>query len=425
MSTITSKKDYSKFFTELSMKRKPSAIRELQKFIFLPGMISLGGGSPHPETFPFAEFNIKFKDGTVVNINEKETAKVMQYNATNGLPELVKILNDIQTAEHNPPYKDFDIIVGGGSQDVLTKAFEMLLSRDSTLLLEAPTYVGSLAFLKALGCNFEELTCDKDGLIPENFERVLKNWDHNKKDFPKVLYTVPCGGNPTGASTTFERKKKIYEICSKYDILILEDDPYYYLQFNEKRTPSYISFDKEQRVLRFDSFSKILSSGMRVGWATGPKPLIERLTLHGQASSLHTSNISQTFVLKILEHWNGFEGFNNHCKEVTKFYEKRRDVFFKLCEKHLKGNEGGDVASYDLPTAGMFFWIKLLGVEDSMELIKSKAVEKKVLLVPGFEFFANPRVTSYCRSSFSIASEEEMELALKRLAEIVVEERKK
>ena len=121
---------------------------------------------------------------------------------------------------------------------------------------------------------------------------------------PKIMYINPTGANPTGTVLPLDRRRKIYEIASKFDLLILEDDPYYYLQFTKgNRVPSFYSMDVDGRVLRFDSFSKILSSGLRLGFVTGPKPLIERIMLHMQVSSMHTTSLSQFIANDLLQEW--------------------------------------------------------------------------------------------------------------------------
>lgn len=356
----------------------------------------------------------RLRNGEIVTISEELTKKALQYSPTNGLPELVDWIRTLQIEEHGPPNEDFEICLGNGSQDVITRALEMLVDPSDTLLIESPAYVGILAFLRPLGCKLVEILTDADGLIPEILEDVMSRW----KDFetrPRVLYTVPTGGNPTGTSTTLERKEKIYELAQKYNLIILEDDPYYYLQFGEDRLPSYLSMDVDQRVLRFDSFSKILSAGIRIGWVSGPKGLVDRIVLHGQATSLHPSGISQAMIFGLLIKW-GHAGFLEHCDDVATFYQEKRDSFLKAADEHLKG-----VAEWAVPAAGMFVWLKLIGIEDSTALINQRAVAKRVLFVPGYEFMPNLRPTPYVRASYSTATVAEIDEALKRLAELVNE----
>lgn len=161
---------------------------------------------------------------------------------------------------------------------------------------------------------------------------------------------------------------------------------------------------EDGRVLRFDSLSKVLSSGLRIGWCTGPAPLIERMVLHMQASQLHASGISQMFAAALLQTW-GWEGFEEHIYSVQKFYKNKKDIFLKLVEKHLTG-----YATWITPKGGMFVWMKLLNVKDSKELIETKARDKKVLLVPGQAFHPLDQPGPYVRASFSSESEENMDM---------------
>jgi kynurenine/2-aminoadipate aminotransferase len=239
-----------------------------------------------------------------------------------------------------------------------------------------------------------------------------------------VLYTIPVGSNPTGASLTLERKKDIYSIAREFELLILEDDPYYWMQFSSQRTPSFLSMDVDGRVLRFDSFSKLLSSGLRVGFVTGPPALIERIELHQQASVLHSSGVSQALVSGLFDQWaaaNGgsiHAGFNLHCQGIADYYRERRDFFLASADRHLSG-----LCEWSAPSAGMFVWMKL-PVEDADAFIKSKARKAKVLLVPGQSFDPHDRPSSWARAAYSTATLPEIDEALRRLAELLAEETK-
>ncbi|KAL6078964.1 AADAT isoform 2 [Balamuthia mandrillaris] len=425
-------RDYGNFLSRVAKRRAPSAIRSLQPLMQIPGMISLGGGVPNPEYFPVEAVQVKLKSNDVLTLEGKDMETALSYSSSYGIPELVEWLKDFQDREHKVPYpsrKDWHVCVTSGSADANCKAFEMLINEGDYVFTEDPTYSGSLSAIKPLGANIIGVQTDGEGLIPSHLRSLLQTWPAAQKK-PKFVYIIPTGQNPSGSTLTLDRKREIYSLASQYDLLILEDDPYYYLQYGGAeggRVPSFLSMDEEGRVIRFDSFSKIISSGL-LGWATGPAPLIERLQLHQQVSSLHVSGISQMILLKMLQHW-GHEGFHRHVAVVEQGYKERRDKFVELADKYLTG-----LAEWTVPSAGMFLWLKLLSeqvdestgkklpIHSSDTLIKEKAVNAKVLLVPGSSFSPSDKPSPYVRASFSTASPAEMEEALKRLVKLIKED---
>eukprot|EP00742_Colponemidia_sp_Colp-10_P001881 GILJ01002012.1.p1 GENE.GILJ01002012.1~~GILJ01002012.1.p1 ORF type:complete len:434 (-),score=58.33 GILJ01002012.1:163-1464(-) len=410
--------DYDSFITPLAKRRPPSAIRSLEPLMSIPGMISLGGGLPNPAAFPISGFTIKLKEGEPIELTPSQVVAALQYSSTRGYGELLEWLKRHQIETHSPKYTGWDTIVTVGSQDGLARAFDTLLDQNTSLLLEDPTYSGALAPLRPLQCNLVPVPTDGGGIIPSAMAQILDNWNSPKAK-PRVLYTIPTGQNPSGATLNNARRTELYQIARKHNLLILEDDPYWYLQLDNKpgqdRIRSLFSMDSDGRVLRFDSFSKVLSSGLRMGWVTGPAPIIDKIQLSMQASILHNSTLSQIVTLALLNRW-GTEGFQKHILSVQAFYRNRRDICVEYAEKHLKG-----LAEWTTPSAGMFLWLKLLGVEDSQELIQKRALEKKVLMVPGQAFSPLQRPSPFVRASYSTASPEHMDEAFSRLAQILKE----
>ncbi|KAI4886304.1 hypothetical protein NFI96_016721, partial [Prochilodus magdalenae] len=407
--------NYSRFLTAVSAARKPSPIRLLTEIQQRspPTLISLAGGVPNPNTFPFQAATIKMKNGETVEFDGTMMKRALQYSGSYGIPELVSWMKELQKRLHDPPTVNFspergqmELCVTTGSQEGLCKVFEMLVNPGDNVLLDAPTYSGTLAALQPLGCNIINVPSDQYGMIPDDLRDILARWDSGKPDSttPKVLYTIPNGGNPTGASMTLERKRKVYELASKYDFLIIEDDPYYFLQFQKPWAPTFLSLDVDGRVIRTDSFSKILSSGLRIGFLTGPKPLVDRVVLHIQASTLHTSTFTQLMVSQLLQGW-GQEGFLKHTDGVVEFYRTQRNAMISSADKWLK-----DVAEWHAPAAGMFLWIKLKGVKDTQKLIMEKALEKEVLLVPGGVFnIDSSEPCPYVRAAFSLSTPQQID----------------
>ncbi|XP_035181325.1 kynurenine/alpha-aminoadipate aminotransferase, mitochondrial isoform X2 [Oxyura jamaicensis] len=352
--------NYSRFITTVSAARKESPIRLLTELMQRspPSLISLAGGAPNPNVFPFKKATVAIGHGNVVEIGEDLMKRALQYSASAGIPELLSWLKNFQRNIHNPPTANYspeqgqmEVCVTTGSQEGLCKVFEMLINPGDNILLDAPTYAGTLAAL-----------------------------------------------------------------ARKYDFLIIEDDPYYFLQFEKPWAPTFLSMDLDGRVIRTDSFSKILSSGLRIGFLTGPKPLIDRVILHIQVSTMHTSTFTQIMISQLLQQW-GEKGFLEHIDRVVEFYRTQRDAMLIAADKWLKG-----LAEWYPPAAGMFLWIKIKGVSDTEQLIMEKALQKEVLLVPGRAFNINSsEPSSYVRASFSLSSPAQMDLAFRRLADLIKE----
>jgi len=431
--------NYEPYLSPLALRRQPSAIRKLLPLMAQEGMVSLGGGLPNPNLFPLVgglEFEVTSAVGdtttatttTKLRLDEKELQEALQYSPTPGLPGLVKQLEQMQHQNHNVHFGDggngVSISITVGSQDGLTKAMEMLLDPNKDeLLVEDPTYSGALAFLHPFGVKLTPVATDANGMDPKALEKALDQSSAKRR----VLYTIPTAQNPSGSTLSNERRHAIYELAQQHDVIILEDDPYYFLHPNYKSgLTSFLEMDNDEggdgRVLRFDSFSKIISAGLRVGFVTGPAPLLERLNWHTQATQLHNSGLSQAVVSKLLQDWGSISkgGFEAHAQKVAEFYQERGQVLHEAAQRHLTG-----LAEWDVPEAGMFLWMNLAcsGINDTMSMIETKAAEAKVLLVPGQSFSPTNSKSSFVRASFSTASNQEMELAVQRLASLIRSER--
>lgn len=284
---------------------------------------------------------------------------------------------------------------------------------------------------------------DAGGLSATELETTLAGWRTaaatKDKRFPKALYTVPVGGNPSGTSATAARKRAVLALARRYGVLIVEDDPYYYLAFDaglgvadpvtRTRTVSYLALEQEDvsvwgdgRVVRLDSFSKILSAGMRVGYVTAPQPIIDALETVGSASSMQASGPAAAMTATLLKYW-GEEGFLRACDRAALFYRHKRDVFERTAHGILGSGGGGGggspaLASWVTPAAGMFLWLKLRlpPTRDSHEgdahAFIQYALDRGVVAVPGFLFFPDQRVSPYIRVSYSQVAEIDMERAL-------------
>jgi len=417
---------YSRFLNNISSGRQPSLIREMTKILAnaSPEMIPLSGGFPNPEMFPFTNLSIDVTNGSPINLSGKALQSALQYLPTNGHPVLLKQLRTLQQEVHNPTtsvWDNTDMVITSGSQDGLCKTFEMFMNNGASVLVEEFVYSGTLSIINPYQPKYHVIKSDQNGMDPDSLRQVLSKWTPgmDTEDYPKFLYINPTGANPTGTVLPLDRRKQILELCSQYNLILLEDDPYYYLQFEEKhlRPPSFFSLDTEGRVIRFDSFSKILSSGIRLGFVTGPKPLIERLVLHMQVSVLHASSLSQVITSQLMEQW-GHKGFFEHIDNVENFYKKRRDRMLEAADKHLK-----NICEYSVPLGGMFLWIRVPELTSTWDMIMERGMKKNIMLMPGKAFQPDlSKPCQYLRAAFSIAPEEKFEPAMERLAQLIKEE---
>ncbi|XP_060040349.1 kynurenine/alpha-aminoadipate aminotransferase, mitochondrial isoform X3 [Erinaceus europaeus] len=352
--------NYARFITAASAARKPSPIRILTELLNSSpkSVISLATGAPNPTTFPFKSAVITTENGKTIQFKEEVMKRALQYSQSAGIPELVSWLKHLQIKLHNPPTAHYP--PNKGQMDICVTA-------------------GS-----------------QDGLC-KVFEMLVNPGDN-------ILLSEPAYPGTLEA------------LARKYDFLIIEDDPYYFLQFNKPWVPTFLSMDVDGRVIRADSFSKVLSSGLRVGFLTGPKPLIERVVLHTQVSTVHSSTFAQLLILQLLHQW-GEEGFMAHIQRVIDFYRLQKDALIVAADKWLSG-----LAEWHEPTAGMFLWVKINGISDAKQLIEEKAIKKEVLMVPGNAFYIDSSAPSpYFRAAFSLASPEQMDVAFQRLAQLIKE----
>ncbi|GAA5856269.1 hypothetical protein JCM8547_000846 [Rhodosporidiobolus lusitaniae] len=429
--------DWDHFISTAGKRWQPSAIRGLFPLEKVPGMVSLLAGKPNAATFPFSSIKVELKPvipgepTETLTIESAALEEGLQYGPTAGLGSLVKWLENLQETRHSRP-KDanWKVSVGSGSQDLIHKAFHSLVNPGDSILIESPVYSGTLGVLNEHDAALVEVPVDTQGMKPDALEDILANFETRcpGKRFPKLLYSIPTGSNPTGCSCPLERREKILALVRKYNLLLLEDDAYHYLSFDpENIIPSYFEIEARNggetgRVIRFDSFSKILSSGMRLGFVTGAKEIVDIMDLNTSNTNLQPSSTTQAMVVVLLHKW-GIDGFLAHTRRVAAFYKEKRDAFEKVAHKYLDG-----LATWVSPDAGMFLFIDLHLTKDgsqgdSSALISTTAVEKGVLAVPGCGFLPAGGVSSYVRVSFSLATEQDAELAFARLRECVLEAR--
>lgn len=292
----------------------------------------------------------------------------LNYGHSAGSPQLLRFITEHVELVHDPPYADWATSLSCGNTSALDIILRMLCERGDWLLVEEYSYPGSLEMVKPMGINLLGIAMDDEGLLPEVLEKQLSNWDHNRGPKPSVLYIIPCGQNPTGATQSLKRREAIFNVAEQHDLIIVEDDPYYFLQLGQPDSAppgsadeylaalpkSYLSLDRSGRVLRLDATSKILSPGLRAGWVTGSEQLIDQFIFHTEFSTTAVSGPSQILMYKLLDETWGHAGFIDWLRELSRRYRESRDALLESCERYLPLN-----CKWNIPTCGMMVWIKV------------------------------------------------------------------
>ncbi|XP_046624140.1 kynurenine/alpha-aminoadipate aminotransferase, mitochondrial-like isoform X1 [Neodiprion virginianus] len=409
--------DYSKFISKRSARRKSNLIRQMSGiYMANPDLIPFAGGLPNTETFPFQEIDVTYKDGTRHKLTGKDLDVALQYGHTEGYPPLMKLWRDLQNRWHSPPRDDWEVLVTTGSQEACSRILEHFLDEGDAVMVQVPAYTGTLGALDPLAPEFIGIEQDAEGIVPDKIRQVCEARMRDGLPKPKLLSVNPTGSNPTGAVLSEERRREVYALAQKYDFLILEDDAYYFVNFLEHRPTSFFSMDTDGRVMRVDSFSKILSAGIRIGILTAHKDVIRQITMHITSGTLHTSSLSQMLVYKLLNTW-GPDRFEQHLGEVQSFYRKKRDMMVSLVEKHLTG-----LAEWSVPQGGMFIWIKVKSIDNVFDLVMEQFVANGVLVLPGHAFNKDIKdPDQHVRLSYSYASPEKVDKGLSIMARLIKE----
>ena len=399
MGSVNWESSYSKLAKEI----KPSPIRELMKYTREPGVISFAGGNPDPFIFPVPEF----AESSVVL--GRQGMEVLQYGSTDGYAPLKEFLSGWMAPRMGRAVTPDEMLITSGSQQGMDLLSGALLDRGDSVIVEDPTYPGAIHTMRNRGANFITVPCDSEGMQVGLLPEIIKKAKEDGQRI-KFIYTIVNFQNPSGSTLTAERRKKLLEIASEYDLVVFEDDPYGHLRYDGDHEPSIFSMDTEGRVVYACSFSKILAPGARVAWMVGAPDLIRKMTMVKQGDDLSTSVVSQALVNEYCRRGN----MDTFLPKIIEHYKNKRNGMAEAFKKHLPED-----SQYGIPAGGFFFWIKLPGVNTG-ELFK-KAIERGVAFVPGAAFFANGGGEEYLRTCFTFAQKADLETGAERLAQAIAD----
>jgi len=390
-------KNFNQLKSKGIKKIEKSAIVEILRVINQPGMISLAGGLPAPETFPQ-----KIIEKLASLVIKKYNSLAFQYGQTEGLKPLREALVDF-LAEKGIKTSFENIGIVSGSQQFLDLVAKVFINPGDYIAVEAPTYIGAVDAFSPYQPKFLEVKTDGEGIIPSDLEKKLKQ----KK--VKFLYLIPTFQNPTGRTMSEKRRKELAAVIQKFNLLTIEDDPYGSLRYQGEAKKPLQVFAPHQ-VVYLSTFSKILSPGLRIGFYTGPKEVFRLINVAKQTADLHTNSFSQLIAAEYLLTGD----FNHHLPNIIAIYKKRQQAMLNALDQYFPKN-----FAWTKPEGGMFIWLEGPKNFDSLKTYW-QAVKNNVAYVPGQYFFVKPNQgKNTLRLNFTNVSEEKIIKAIKKLAEVI------
>jgi len=394
--------------------KQPSPIRDLMRYLTIDGMISLGGGYPNPATFGFENLTVTFKGGHYVALTESELITATQYGPSDVLQDLKRILIGWHHHKDGIVLEDSQIVTLNGAQEGLFIMAYLFLDEDDWVVLSEPSYPGAIAAFRSFTKNFIAVPLDKDGIQTEVLEIILKQRQAQHFKMPKFIYTIPNGHNPGGVALAPPRRRHLIELAEEYDLLILEDDPYQLIKLEDTEPLLTVqALDSHSRVVRLDSFSKILAPGLRLGYASGAPAIIQQFIYFKQAANMHTSSLVQMLLLHYLRKV-GYAGFQQRIRENCQLYKLNRDAMLQAVPKYLP-----TTVKFNIPAEGMFVWLELPRRCNAKRMIDNSAADLKVVLVPGPAFSTQNGLAHFMRASFSLVPPDKIEEGIRRFGEMI------
>lgn len=377
----------------------PSAIREMVK---AKAEIYLSAGAPAPDLFPSAELSALAEE-----IMREDYLTAFKYGITEGYDPLRDIVRNRMSSKYNVGGADDEVIITTGGQQGLDLSIICLTNEGDTVASENPSFVGGLNDFRAHNTNLISIPMEADGMDLNYLEKVLKT---EKK--LKMIYTISTFQNPSGITMSFEKRKRLYELAVKHDVIILEDSPYFELRYYGEEIPNIKALDKTGHVVFVGSFSKTIAPGIRIGYTIGQKDLIHKMVIAKQFQDIHTNLFFMMVVARYMERYD----FDAHIKRCCDSYRTKRDLMLQGLEKHMPG-----CVSFTRPDGGLYVWCELPEGYSGTEL-GDFTLRNGVAIVPGtcLDVHENPANRGF-RLNFSVPSPQQIDRGVQLLAKSVRE----
>jgi 2-aminoadipate transaminase len=382
-------------------------MREMMALTERPEVISLAGGLPDTSTFP-----PKLYAKLMASVAAESTARALQYGPTEGMEATVECIVEVMAAEGTAVDPN-EVIVTTGGQQVIDLVCKTLIDPGDVIVAEAPTYPGAVPTFSAYQAQVEQIEMDADGMPIDALESVLDRLQEQGRR-PKFIYTIPNFHNPGGVTMSLPRRRRLVEVARERELLVLEDNPYGLLRYEGEPLPTLYSLDAQAAgrggasdlVIYLGTFSKILSPGLRLGWAVAPRAVLEKLNLGKQGADLCSSPMTQLFVAAYFSQCD----WREYLETLKSLYSRRRDVMLEALEEHFGGR-----ADWTRPEGGLFIWATLEGNVDTTDLL---ARSEGVAFVPGRAAYTDGRSgSSSMRLNFAGVADEDIRQGVRRIGE--------
>ena len=396
---------YAGLFAERTTVMRSSAMRDLMAITARPEVISLAGGLPDTSTFPPKSFAAQ-----MTRIAQESAAEALQYGPTEGFEETKDCIVEVMGAE-GMLVDPHDVIVTTGGQQAIDLVCKTLVDPGDVVICEAPTYPGAVPVFCSYQAEVVQIECDEDGLRVDQLEQLLERLRAEGRR-PKFVYSVPTFQNPAGVTMALERRRRLVELARLHELLVVEDNPYGLLRYGGEQLPPLYQLDGGDFVIYIGTFSKILSPGIRLGWAVAPPPVMEKIVLGKQAADLCTSTLTQYFVREYFA-----EGrWRQYVEDLVELYRGRRDTMLAALAEHFPA-----AATWTEPQGGLFIWATLPEYIDTGDLL-AKALRADVAFVPGQAAYIDERGRNSMRLNFSGVSDDEIREGIRRIGAVVAEQ---
>jgi len=378
------------------------AVKEILSYMSDPNIISFGGGSPAKEAYP-----TEFVREALLNAMDKVPLQMLSYGQTEGWKPLRELYLEQMVRAKGIKADLENVAIGtGGTQgfDLVTQTF---INEGDVVLVESPTFLSAITTLNKIGAKLVAVETDAYGIRMDDLEEKIKTYH------PKMLYVIPTFQNPTGWTLPNARRQKIAELASRYDVIVAEDDPYCALRYRGEEQAPIKSFDETGHVVLLDSFSKIVSPGIRVGGMVAEKSIMEKMMAVKQCCDTHSTLLVQEVCAEFLR--RGM--LKGHLEAIKPIYLERMDAMLNAIDKYFPKD-----ISLTPPEGGLFVWVRLNGDVDTRQIVKRSVKEANVAFVPGCPFFVEPEKGKQCmRLNFSSQTPDRIEEGIKALGKILCE----